>query len=310
MVDSKIIEWLLKGDPSIRYQTNRDLLDLDKDKLNKLKRDIAKDGWGDKFLSKQGPDGIWGNGLYSPKWISSTYTLLLLKRLCLKESNQKAIKGAQILLDEGLNDDGGINFSKTINSSETCITGMVLSISSYFNLNDKKIFKLIDYIIDQQMSDGGWNCQKRKGAVHSSMHTTINVLEGLLDYRNKYNYRLDEVNKIEKKAHQFLLKHKLFKSDKNDQIIDKKFTYLSFPPRWRYDILRVMDYFYFYNKDYDIRMNDALEIIENKKNKAGKWPLQGKHKGKVYFELEEDRKNSRINSLRALRILKRYKEHF
>ncbi|MDZ7671852.1 MAG: hypothetical protein U5K53_03305 [Halanaerobiales bacterium] len=128
--------------------------------------------------------------------------------------------------------------------------------------------------MNEQMADGGWNCQKENGAVHSSMHTTINVLEGLLDYRDKYNYKLEEVRKAENKAHEFLLTHKLFKSDKNDKIIDKKFTYLSFPPRWRYDILRVMEYFYFYNKEYDNRMEEALKLIVNKKNKNGKWPLR------------------------------------
>jgi hypothetical protein len=306
MIDNELIEWLLKGDPSIIYQLHRDLLNTDREKLDLLQNNIAESGWGHKLLSKQSDNWIWGNGLYSPKWISSTYTLLLLKRLNLSQDNAKALKGAQVLLEEGLNNDGGINFSKTINSSETYITGIVLSICSYFNLNDKRIYNLIDYILNEHMEDGGWNCQKENGAVHSSMHTTINVLEGLLDYRNKYNYKLEKVSKAENKAHQFLLTHKLFKSDKNDKIIDKKFTYLSFPPRWRYDVLRVMEYFYFYNKEYDNRMEEALKLIVNKKNKNGKWPLQCKHAGRVYFELEDDNKNTRINTLRVLRVLKKY----
>jgi len=306
MINTDLINWLLNGDPSIRYQVHRDLLNTNKEQLEKLKYDISKSGWVYKLLLKQNDNWIWGNGLYSPKWISSTYTLLLLKRLYLSPENTKAINGAQVLLEEGLYKDGGINFSKTIKNSETCITGMVLTICTYFNLKDKKVFNLIDYLLEEQMEDGGWNCQKINGAVHSSFHTTINVLEGLLDYKNKYKYKLNEIVKAENKAHEFLLDHKLYKSDKTDEIIDRKFTYLSFPPRWYYDILRGMDYFYFYNKEYDSRMKDALSIIIKKKNKNGKWPLQGKHPGKVYFELEKDTKNSRINTLRVLRILSNY----
>ncbi|MGM0446371.1 MAG: hypothetical protein ACQEQH_08165 [Bacillota bacterium] len=139
---NELIEWLLKGDPSIKYQLHRDLLDTDRKKLERLQQDIAENGWGHKLISKQGDNWIWGNGLYSPKWISSTYTLILLKRLNLPQDNEKAVKGAQVLLEKGLNNDGGINFSKTINISETCVTGMVLSICSYFNLDDKRIYNL------------------------------------------------------------------------------------------------------------------------------------------------------------------------
>ena len=306
MINNDLIDWLLKGDPSIKYQVHRDLFNTDKKQLEILQKNISKSGWVHDLLQKQADNWIWGNGLYSPKWISSTYTLLLLKRLSLSQDNKNAIKGAQVLLNQGLNKDGGINFSKTIDNSETCITGLVLSICSYFNLNDEKIFNLIDYLLKEQMEDGGWNCQKINGAVHSSMHTTINVLEGLLDYKNKYQYKINKIKEAENKAHEFLLNHKLYKSDKTYKIIDRKFTYLSFPPRWYYDILRGMDYFYFYNKEYDSRMKDALSIIIKKKNKNGKWPLQGKHPGKVYFELEKDTKNSRINTLRVLRILSNY----
>src|SRR6056297_203510 len=136
MINNDLIDWLLKGDPSIKYQVHRDLFNTDKKQLEILQKNISKSGWVHDLLQKQADNWIWGNGLYSPKWISSTYTLLLLKRLSLSQDNKNAIKGAQVLLNQGLNKDGGINFSKTIDNSETCITGLVLSICSYFSLND------------------------------------------------------------------------------------------------------------------------------------------------------------------------------
>lgn len=306
MKEQKVVYWLLEGDPVIRYQVHRDILETEPQKLQVLRNEMVTKGWVKRLLDEQAEDDIWGGGLYSPKWISSTYTLLLLKRLFLPGDNLQARRGTVILLDKGLYKDGGINFSKTIARSETCITGMVLSLLAYFKVKDERIKNLIDYLIVEQMSDGGWNCQNHKGASHSSMHTTINVLEGLLEYKNVFDYKKEEVISMEKEAHEFLLQHRLYKSDKTGEVIDKKFTYLSFPPRWYYDILRVLEYFYFYDKDYDERMEDALQLLLKKKNKACKWPLQGKHSGKEFFELEGNTRESKINTLRAIRVLKNY----
>lgn len=309
MQEQKIVYWLLEGDPSLKYQVHRDLLGTCEEQLVEKQSIIEREGWGKKLLSEQDEDGIWGGGLYSPKWISSTYTLLLLKRLCLSRDNQQAKRGTHILLERGLYKDGGINFSKTLSNSETCITGMVLSLLAYFKIEDERSHQLVDYLIKEQMPDGGWNCQKVNGATHSSLHTTINVLEGLLEYKRTFDYKNKQITDMEEKAHEFILKHRLYKSDQSGEIIDRKFTYLSFPPRWYYDILRVMEYFYFYDREYDARMADALNLLLKKKNKACKWPLQAKKPGREYFELEGNTKESRINTLRAMRVLKKYKQY-
>ena len=306
MKEQRLVYWLLEGDPAIRYQVHRDILETEPQKLQVLRNEMVTKGWVKRLLDEQAEDDIWGGGLYSPKWISSTYTLLLLKRFSIPSDNSQARRGTVILLDRGLYKDGGINFSKTIARSETCITGMVLSLLSYFKVKDERIKNLIDYLIAEQMHDGGWNCKKHKEAKHSSMHTTINVLEGLLEYKNVFDYKKEEVISMEKEAHEFLLQHRLYKSDKTGEVIDKKFTYLSFPPRWYYDILRVLEYFYFYEKDYDERMEDALQLLLKKKNKACKWPLQGRHSGKEFFKLEGNTRESKINTLRAIRVLKKY----
>src|SRR6056297_4178972 len=111
MINNDLIDWLLKGDPSIKYQVHRDLFNTDKKQLEILQKNISKSGWVHDLLQKQADNWIWGNGLYSPKWISSTYTLLLLKRLALPPNNKQAQNGTTILLDRGLYKDGGINFS-------------------------------------------------------------------------------------------------------------------------------------------------------------------------------------------------------
>ncbi len=101
--------------------------------------------------------------------------------------------------------------------------------------------------------------------------------------------------------------HRLYKSDKTGEIIDKKWTMLSFPSRWRYDILRALLYFTDSGAPYDPRMDDALDIIQSKQKADGTWPVQAKHPGQVHFDIEKTGEPSRFNTLRALRVLRAYR---
>jgi len=303
----KIINWLLEGDPSVKWQVLRDLLDKNEGVYNKERNRICLEGWGKALLDRQDESGLWSDSLYSRKWISTTYTMLLLKRLGLQENNRQAFKACSLLLNKGYYNDGGINYFKSLKQSELCVTGMVLSILCYFDYKDKRLDDLLTYLIINQMQDGGWNCQDYRGAVHSSFHTTVNALDGLSEYKKRYPDKFkDNIEDSIKKAVEFLLIHRLFKSHRTGKIVDDKMTRLSFPPRWRYDILRILELFRELQIPYDSRMQDAADIILKKQTEDGKWPLQQKHPGLVFFDIEQTGKPSRMNTLRVLRVFKYY----
>lgn len=301
---NKTLNWLLDGDPSIRWQTLRDLSETPVDEYEKVRAEIAVQGWGAELLSKQDPSGTWAGGLYSPKWISTTYSMLLLRRLGLQPEHPQALKGCALLIDKGFYQDGGIAFSKSWGRGETCVTGMVLSILSYFHYQDERISRLVEHLLEHQMEDGGWNCQSYKGATHSSFHTTISVLEGLREFEKTFNEKTAEVQKAQQTGREFLLQHRLFRSSRTGEIVKPVFTRFSFPPRWHYDILRVLDYFQECNAERDNRLIDAIEIVHKKRKKDGRWLLQSHHPGKVFFDMEKVSEPSRWNTLRALRVLK------
>ncbi|HEX9934267.1 MAG TPA: hypothetical protein VGB38_03635, partial [bacterium] len=194
------ISWLLKGDPAVRYQTLRDLIGSGETALRKERGAIALSGWGKRLLSLQDTEGTWGGGWYSPKWTSTTYTLLLLKDLGI-EIHPKIEKACRLLLDAGFcGADGGINLSKGYFQSETCITGMLLGVFSFFGLDDKRLDRLEAHLLDRQMKDGGWNCQQPRGAVHGSFHTTINVLEGLGEYERRFGRSVRAVSSAQNRG--------------------------------------------------------------------------------------------------------------
>jgi hypothetical protein len=307
------IQWLMEGDPAIRWQTMRDLTGASESKIERERRRIARDGWGTQLLARQDPDGRWAggkspdSGLYSPKWISTTYTLLLLRDFGLVQHNRQAHKACALLLDRGLQPDGGIGldtWAKWTHRSETCVTGMVLSILAYFKYDDDRLDTLADHLLGQQMLDGGWNCRRPSGATHSSVHTTISVLEALRLYELHRRSKLRAVRAAQLRGREFLLVHRLFRSDRTGEIIKPIFIRFSFPPRWHYDILRALDYFQAVKAPRDPRLAEAIDIAQNAQDDDGRWPLHNCYRGKTYFELERKGAPSRWNTLRAMRVLK------
>jgi hypothetical protein len=300
-----LIDWLLEGDVSIQYQVHRDLLGAERADLQER---ITGEGWGAKFLSFRKPQGHWGDRFYQPKWISTHYTLLDLKNLGISPNHPEIRESIQQIIETLKGPDGGILTREGKEISDMCIDGMFLNYAAYFKMPEGDLKSIIDLIFTDQLEDGGFNCRHRlDGAVHSSMHTTISVLEGMLEYAiNGYRYRIDELAEAARQAREFLLMHNLFRSDHTGEIIDKKWLMLSYPSRWKYDILRALDYFQAAGIKYDQRMGEAIAIMRKKRRKDGTWPVQAKHSGKVHFDMEQTGGPSRWNTLRALRVLKHF----
>lgn len=313
------IEWLLAGDPSIRWQTLRDLVGKGDGTIARERRRVAREGWGARLLASQDAVGTWAarqsgdGGLYTPKWTSTTYTMLLLRDLGLPPANRQARLACGRLLDEGLQPDGGVSYgtwAKRTRRGETCITGMVLSILSHFECSDERLDTIASHLLAEQMPDGGWNCRRPRGATHSSMHTTISVLEGLCLYdlhstrRGGSGRTVMNVRAAQRRGREFLLAHRLFRSHRTGVIIRPEFVRLAFPPRWHYDILRALDHFRAVGAPRDPRLAEAIEIVRRGQDADGRWPLQHVYRGKTYFQMESLGGPSRWNTLRALRVLR------
>ena len=235
------LAWLLKGDPAIRWQVFRDLLGRPVKEWRAEQARVASDGWAARLLARQDIDGRWTPRLYGQKWISTTYSMVLLRQLGLPNDDPRAAVSCRLFLEEGLWRDGGIRVEASKKRSETCVTGLVLGLLSWFRVADPRREQLVAYLLDQQMEDGGWNCQRDGGATHSSFHTTINVLEGLREYVEGNGPRAAEVRRAEARGREFFLTHRLYRSHRTGRVVDSAFTRFSFPPWWRHDVLRTMD---------------------------------------------------------------------
>ena len=302
---------LLEGDASIRYQVRRDLLGEDSAGLETLQGRIATEGWGARFLSLQRPDGHWGRGYYQPKWISTHYTLLDIRNLEPPRDLPTVRFIIEKTLAEMIGPDGGIGFSPSFfranRPTDVCVNGMFLNLAAYFRATGKRLRELADLLLASRMGDFGWNCERWSGATHSSVHTTISVLEGLTEFAGADpGYRAREVAEAMDAGAEFLLAHQLYQSHRTGATMDKRFLPLSYPCRWKYDILRALDWFARAARPYDPRLGPALGILAHKRRADGTWPVQNKHTGAVHFDMESTGGPSRWNTLRAARVLAAY----
>jgi hypothetical protein len=313
-LQKEVIDWLLEGDVSIQYQTRRDLLGEKAAVLKSLQGRIIKEGWGTRFLSLQGHDGHWGGGYYMPKWISTHYTLLDIRNLEPPKDLPTVRSIIKKTLTELTGPDGGIYFSPTFlrenRPTDVCVNGMFLNIAAYFRFKGKRMRELVDSLLASRMDDFGWNCELWSGATHSSMHTTISVLEALTGFAEANpKYRVKEIAQAVNAGAEFLLEHELYKSHRTGETIDKRFLMLSYPSRWKYDILRALDWFARAGRPWDRRMAPAFEVLLRKRRSDGTWPVQNKHPGAVHFDMEKPGQPSRWNTLRAARVMAAYGEN-
>jgi hypothetical protein len=296
----RVIEWLLGGDVSIQYLTHKLLLGSSESTQNALRRRVETEGYGAEILSRRGAEGHWDIWYYQRKWICTHYTLADLRNLGVPPSCPPCREMVTRALNERMIDDGGINFAKSKLQCDVCVGGMFLDYGAYFCPEETRLAKLAHYILAQQNGDGGfgWNADEHV----SDPHTTICVLEGLRSIRVAGSESgLQNIETAEKNAAEYLLEHGLFMNE------DRLYQKLSYPYRYRYDLLRALEYFADAGYSCDERMEPTLSWLYGKRTRDGFWPLENRHPGREHLIMEERGKPSRFITLKALYIMLRLK---
>ena len=308
-MEMSVIEWLLDSDPSIRWQVMRDLIGDSDATVARERSRVASEGWGARLLDLQRSDGHGGGAAFVPHaWISTKDTLQLLRDLGVDPSSDRMRRAIGQVRERCT---WGAEFGESPffeGEVEPCINGRVLAIGAYFG---EASDRLVDRLLQEQLSDGGWNCDAPRSQ-RSSFHTTICVLEGLLEYETAKE-PAPEVTSARLRGQEYLLERRLFRSRSTGQIVtfDRKlrraaeWTQCSFPTRWHYDILWGLDYLRRARFVPDERIAEAIDLVAKKRDANGQWPLENPHPGRVHFEMEGGAgEPSRWNTLRALRVLR------
>src|SRR3989475_3824202 len=301
--DLTVVEWLLDSDPSIRWQVMHDLNKEAGDVVAAERSKIAEKGWGARLLALQGPDGQWGGGACFPEWTSTMNTLSLLELMGLDPASDEVRRALVLVRDNSKWEHAGQPFFS--GEVEPCINGRVVALGSYFG---QDIQDVVDRLLSEQLSDGGWNCEAERGSTRSSFHSTIDVLEGLLEHERAVRAS-PGLTAARRKGEEYLLERRMFRRLSTGAVVDPDWLQFSFPPRYFYDVLRGLDHIRSAGVEPDERVAEAIDLVKSKRSEDGRWPLENPHPGAVYFEMDEgEGKPSRWNTLRAMRVLDWYGE--
>lgn len=295
-----VINWLLDSDPAIRWQVMNDLTDESADVVAAERARVATDGWGAQLLAAQNPDGRWSGGTFFPEWISTEATLNLLYRFGLDPASEEA-RRAIAPVHEAARWDYDPNLRFWEGEVEPCINGRTVAIGAYFGQDVRGI---VDRLLTEQMADGGWNCEQENGSTRGSFDSTINVLEGLLEYERSTGADGD-VAAARQRGEEYLLERRLIHRLSDGAVPQKRWLHAGFPDGWFYTLPRVLDYFRRAREAPDERMTEAFEIVESKRDAEGRWPLDRAYHDRLLVDLgETEGQPSRWITLRALRILR------
>ncbi len=306
--NSSVMRWLLDSDPSIRWQAMRDLTDAPNDEIAAERVKVATEGWGALLLASQGQDGYWGAGDSNPEWVSLR-TLLLLRDMGLDPTSEEARRAVARVRDNvtwrGVLPQDAAWHGKPLFAGEVepCINGRVVTIGSYFG---EDVEGIVDRLLGEQMSDGGWNCEQERGSTRGSFHTTICVLEGLLEHEGATGGSPAVTGACER-GQEYLLERRMLRRLSTDEVIDPAWTQFSFPSGYHYDVLRGLEYLRSAGITPDARMAEAIDLVASKRDADGCWPLENVHPDQLDAEPgAAEGQPSRWNTLRALRVLDWY----
>lgn len=295
-----VIAWLLDSDPSIRWQVMRDLADAPSETVAAERARVATEGWGALLLDQQHPDGQWGDGVMLPFWWSNMYTLVFLRDLGIDPKSEQARTAIDRVRDKVTWGPGFGDSPFFDGEVEPCINGRVVALGAYFG---ERRDRLVDRLLGEQLSDGGWNCEAERGSVRSSFHTTLCVLEGLLAFERAFG-AATAITSARKRGEEYLLERRLLRRLSTGEIIDPVWTKFAFPPLWHYDVLRALDYFRAAGVRPDDRVEEGVAIVNDRRQADGVWLLDVRHKETLYEELSGPVGSSnRWITLRALRVL-------
>jgi hypothetical protein len=303
-----VIDWLLDGDPAIRWQVLSDLLKAPSDEVAAERARVEHEGWGAQFLALEDPDGLWAGGACFPgsytggetgqPWTATMHTLQTLQILGLDPRSESAQRAISLVAKNGRWEHAGQAYFD--GEVEPCINGRTIETGAYFGVD---VAPIVDRVLGERLADGGWNCEAENGSVRSSFHSTIDVLDGLFEFEVATGGSAASFE-ARRGGEEYLLERSLFLRKTTGEIADPAFLDFVFPYYWHHDVLRTLDYFRRTGTHPDPRLEPAVDVVRSKQQPDGRWLLDSVHPGRVHFQVEDGvGMPSRWNTLRALRVL-------
>ncbi|TFV56620.1 squalene cyclase [Mycobacterium sp. PS03-16] len=293
------LAWLLDSDPALRWQVERDLAGRPPAVWEATRARIATEGFGAQLLERQDPDGQWAGGAFFPAdfdfdgpeaargeqpWTATTWTLNMLREWGLDPKTLRERRTAELLAANSRWEYDDLPYWG--GEVDCCINAWTVANGVWLGVDT---MGLVDWFLEHQLPDGGWNCAWVEGSTRSSFHSTLNSLKGLLAHETAVG-RTTEVTEARRRAEEYLLQRGLFRRLSTGEPVAAWIDHFGYPYYWRYSVLNAAEYFRqavrFDGGTPDPRMAEAVEMIRAARQPDGTWLQAGRPPGRVWFEVD------------------------
>ncbi|MDV6304982.1 MULTISPECIES: squalene cyclase [Rhodococcus] len=295
MVADSLRSWLIDSDPALRWQVERDVLREPADVWEATRARVATEGFGAQLLALQNPDGQWAGGAFFPAdfdgseapgqpWTATTWSLNSLREWGLDPAVLRARRTVE-LLDENSRWEYD-NLPYWGGEVDCCINAWTVANGVWLGADVEGI---VEWFLEHQLPDGGWNCEWVEGSTRASFHSTLNSMKGLLEFDIALG-GTDETRAARRAGEEYLLTRKLLYTLSTGEKVGPWVDHFFYPPRWTYSAITAADYFrqasLLDGTAPDPRMEEAIGVIRAARQTDGTW-LQGRpHSGQVWFETD------------------------
>jgi hypothetical protein len=329
---SNVFDWLLEEDtenPGVCYFALTDLLDrpAGDPEVVAARRAVMEQGSVPAILAAQDEAGFWekpGEGYY-PKYRGTVWSIIYLAQLGADPDDPRVRAGGNYLLDHARASIGVFSLTGTPAGNIYCLAGNLGAALQDLGFgSDPRLREALELMAQFVTGEGVAPQGDRTAPVHylksgacgpgfcCSANNTLDCAWGAV----KVLRALTRVPEAERtsvmQAALELAVEFLFSADPatanypagySDKPSRSWFRF-GFPVFYVTDVLQTAEALTEAGIGGDPRLTATYDLIENKRDKAGRWKLEYHYTGKTWADIEEKGKPSKWVTLRALRVLK------
>jgi hypothetical protein len=312
----RVIPWLLATDPGVAWQVQRDLLDEPEKVWSGQRHRVETEGWGAELLSHRDADGQWAGAAFwaagftredwereGQPWTATCWALAQLREFGLDPASPSARRTVELVGANSRWEEGDQPYWE--GEVEECINGRTVADGAYFGVD---VAPIVERLVGELQPDGGWNCERSNGSVRSSFDSTINVLEGLAEFE-RTSGGTPASRAARAAGEEYLLERRLFRRLSDGRVVDPEYLQPASPHRWRYDVVRALDYFRsaatLDGRRPDPRLAEAADIVRGLRWPDGRWRSERTVRGRSWLTMDAGvGQASPWITLKALRVLR------
>ncbi|WP_144714691.1 prenyltransferase/squalene oxidase repeat-containing protein [Curtobacterium pusillum] len=300
-MDDTVVAWLLDSDPAIRWQVERDLVGAPASTWEATRVRVATEGIGAALLAHQDPDGQWAGGAYFPgdfdpgspeaeepgqPYTATTWSLNALRDWGL-DAAVLTDTAARLAANSRWEYEQLPYWSGEV---DCCINAFTLANGTWLGAD---VDGIADWLLEHQQADGGWNCEWVEGSTVSSFHSTLNVLDGLLQHEQLTSGRHPRAAELRDARHrgaEYLLERRLLHRKSDGALVGPWATRFAYPQRWIYTVLRATDHLraasLLDGTAPDPRAAEAIAVVRGARLPDGTWTQGDRPPGRQWFEVD------------------------